>query len=216
MYDKEAEKCYELYYYTSSTQSGLYLWSHHSSEASLVNGKSDYGTAKFSDVAFYIPHSGKFICEAAHLTGTGRVRIPGGGYTIKDANTRETLSTVAAGQDMTFKLRNDTEAAIGHTYVEYQPIGDNGRRIHFGGGVDTGFSGKTITWTFPAELAGLNGSGVIHNYKSTAEQLSIGVPYVELVSEDGYITAVKYKIVTASDISTVITPSYTTDFSFLH
>lgn len=213
-YDEEVEKAYRWYYYTSSTQSGLYLYDRHSSTAALVNGKSSYNNAKFSSVALFIPNDGIFVCEARHLTDAGRITIPGGGYTLNDADTEETLGTVAAGQDMTYKLRNDGMASIGSTYVEYQPIGDNGRRIHFGGGSDTGFSGKTLTWTFPEELAGLNGSGVVHAYKSTAEQLTVGVPYIEVVSEDGYITAINYKIVTASDTSTAITPSYTTDFAF--
>ena len=212
-YDEEIDKEYDWYYCTS-TQSGLYLYDRHSSTAALVNGKSSYNNAKFSSIAFFIPNDGIVVCEARHLTDTGRITVTGGGYTINDADTLDTLSTVAAGQDMTFKLRNDGMASIGTTYVEYQPIGDNGRRIQFGGGADTGFNGKTISWTFPADLAGFNGRGVVHNYKSTAEQLNIGVPYVELVSEDGYITSVNYKIVTASNTSTAITPSYRTDFSF--
>ena len=63
-YDEEVEKCYEWYYYTSSTQSGLYLWHRHASDAALVNGKSSYNNAKFSDVEFYFPNSGDFLCEA--------------------------------------------------------------------------------------------------------------------------------------------------------
>ena len=210
-YDEEVEKCYEWYYYTSSTQSGLYLWHRHASDAALVNGKSSYNNAKFSNVKFYFTNSGDFLCEAKHITDTGRVTIPGGGYTIKDAYTEEILNTIASGTDMTFRLKNDIEAKFGNTYIEYSPTNDSGRRIHFSGGAETGLNGKTITWTFPAEL-NLSGSGTIPNYKSTAEQLISGVPYLEAVSEDGYITALNYKIVTPQDTSTALTPSYRTDF----
>ena len=111
------------------------------------------------------------------------------------------------------KLRFDSEGAIGDEYLEYWPVNDSGRLVAFAGGAETGLNGKTISWTFPAEL-NLDGSGTIPNYKTTAEQLASGVPYIEVISEDGYITAVNYKIVTASDTSKAITPSYRTDFRF--
>ena len=214
-YDEEVEKGYYWEYCKSSEMPELYLWTRHASDASLVNGKSDYATAKFSDVGFYIDNDRTFICEEQHLTDTGRITIPGGGYTIKDAETKETLGTAADGTDITLRLRNDSDAFFGKLSVEYQPISDNGRRIVFGGGADTGLNGKTISWTFPAELAEFNGSGVVPNYRSTSEQLASGVPYIEVVSEDGYITAVNYKIVRASDTSTAITPSYDIDFAFI-
>ena len=213
VYDEEADKCYNWNYFTPTEPTKMYLWTHHVSEASLVNGKSDYSGAKFSNVFFDVENANSVIAESKHLTDAGRVTVPGGGYELKDIDTEETLSTVAAGTNMTFKLKNNADATLGDDYLEYDPANDSGTRVVFAGGAETGLNGKTISWTFPAEL-NFNGSGVIPNYKSTSEQLASAVPYVEIVSEDGYITALNYKIVTASNTSTAITPNYRTDFNF--
>ena len=207
-YDEATEKIYSWNFYVAE-QPELYLWPYHASETSLVNGKSDYSNAKFSYVAFLIENKNPAICEEKHFTDAGRVTIPGGGYTLKNFETGETLNTVAG--DTTFKLKFDDEGAIGDEYIEYWPVDDSGTDLVFAGGAETGLNGKNITWTLPAEL-NLNGNGVIPTHKTTAAQLETGVPYIELVSADGYITAVNYKIVKSSDTSTAITPSYDTDF----
>ena len=200
-----------MWNYYTQIDPDMYLWKRHASDASLINGKSDYSSAKFSNVFFSLENSNFSRTEAKHFTDTGRVTIPGGGYTLVDADTGATLSTVTG--NATMKLRFDSEGAVGDEYVEYWPIDDSGNLTAFAG-TETALNGKTISWTFPGELANLSGSGVIPNYKTTAQQLATGVPYVELVSEDGYITAVNYKIVTASDTSTAITPNHRTDFRF--
>ncbi|MBQ6114053.1 MAG: putative Ig domain-containing protein [Synergistaceae bacterium] len=210
-YDEPVEKGYLWHYYAPSEPASLYLWIRHASDASLVNGKSDYSTAKFSDVAFYLPNSSPVIAEAKYFTDAGRVTIPNGEYTLKDADTGETLSTVTGNTAL--KLKFDAEGTVGGEYLEYHTVNDNGRFVALAGRAETDLNGKKLTWTFPAEL-NLDGSGTVPNYKSTAQQLASGVPYIELVSEDGYVTAVKYKIVTASDTSTAITPAYRTDFTF--
>ena len=208
-YDEATQKIYTWDYYVQSDP-GMYLWKRHASDASLINGKSDYSGAKFSNVFFIVENSNTIDTEARHFTDTGRVTIPGGGYTLVDADTGETLSTVTG--DATMKLRFDSEGGIGDDYLEYWLIDDSGNLTAFAGGAETGLNGKTISWTFPGELANLSGSGVIPNYKTTAQQLATAVPYVEVISKDGYITAVNYKIVTASDTSTAITPNHRTDF----
>ena len=208
-YDEAVAKHYTWNYLVQSAPD-VYLWKRHASDASLVNGKSDYSSAKFSNVFFEIENRSPAVAEVKHFTDAGRITIPGGGYTLVDADTGATLSTVTG--NATMKLRFDSQGALGADYIEYWPIDDSGNFVAFAGGAETGLNGKTISWTFPGELAELNGSGVIPNYKTTAQQLATGVPYVEIVSEDGYITAVNYKIVTASDTSTAITPNHRTDF----
>lgn len=210
-YDEEAEKTYSWYYYVE-LDPDMSLWHRHASNASLVNGKSSYNNAKFANLFFsHESRAPLIMTETKHFTDSGSVTIPGGGYTLVDADTGETLSTITG--NTTLKLRFDSEGAIGDEYLEYWPVNDSGRLVSFAGGAETGLNGKTISWTFPSEL-NLDGSGTIPNYKSTVEQLSSGVPYIELVSEDGYITAVNYRIVTASDTSRAITPLYRTDFRF--
>ena len=211
-YDEEVEKAYRWYYYTS-TQPKMYLWNHHASNAALVNGKASYNNAKFSDIFFDVETENAALTESRHFTGEGRITVPGGGYTLKYSNSGETLYDVAAGTDMTFALKTYSSTKVGDSYLEYEAIDTNGQYLEFGGEAESSLPGKTLTWTFPAEL-NMNGSGTIKNFDTTAEQLVSGVPYVEVISEDGYITAVNYKIVTASDTSKAITPSYRTDFTF--
>ncbi len=212
-YDEEVEKAYNWHYYVPSEPASLYLWSHHASNASLVNGKSDYSTTKFSDIFFDVETANAVITDSGHFTNAGRVTIPGGGYTLKDSDTGTILSTVPAGTDKTFALNPYSGMKIGDTYVEYEAVDDGGKYLEFSEEAESSLPGKIITWTFPAEL-NMNGSGVIKSFKTTAQQLTSGVPYVEVVSEDGYITALNYKIVTANDTATAITPGYRTDFNF--
>ena len=212
-YDEEVEKCYGWYYYTSSTQPKMYLWSHHVSNAALVNGKSSYNNAKFSDIFFDVETENAAVTDSRHFTNEGRITIPGGGYTLKDSDTGNVLSNVAQGTDMTFALKIYKGAILGDSYLEYEAADSSGKYLEFADGAEANLPGKTLTWTFPAEL-NMSGSGTIKNFDTTAEQLASGVPYVEVISEDGYITGLNYKIVKASDTSTAITPAYRTDFNF--
>ena len=70
---------------------------------------------------------------------------------------------------------------------------------------------RPLTWTFQTEFC-FSGSGNIQDFKSTAEQFSSGALYFEIVSQDENITAINYRLVTSSDTSTAVTPSYRTDF----
>ncbi len=121
--------------------------------------------------------------------------------------------SVPAGESRTYKLRMYNGVTLDDDYVEYQPVDDSGINLAFSGGAEKGLNGQTVSWTFPEELK-LDGNATVCNFKSTAEQLAQGVPYVELVSADGYITAVNYRIVTSQNTSTAINPSYRTDFRF--
>ena len=208
-YDEEVEKCYVWWFYTS-TQSNFYLWNRHTSNASLINGKSDYRNAKFSEVYFSVENEHTLV-EAKNLTGAGRITVPGGGYTLLDVDTNETLETIKG--DKTFSLKISRRTNIGDADIAFLPVNDEGKYVSLIGEDETSLNGKMITWTFPSDPS-INGSVVFPSYKTTQEQLASGVPYIEIVSEDGYITAVNYKIVTSSDTSTAITPSYRTDFVF--
>lgn len=201
-----------LWYFCKPSTPEPYVVENFMFRASIVNGKANYSDARFESLFFDI-QADSVIAEARHFTADASVTIPGGGYSLMDDNTGEELGvTIPEGTDKTFKLRMHKALAPGSSWVEYQPIYDNGANLTFSGGGEN-LAGRTLTWTFPAEL-GLSGSATISNFKSTAEQLSSGTPYFEIVSKDGYITAINYRIVTASDTSTAITPSYRTDFRF--
>ena len=202
--------CTNLWLFCKPLTPETWIYENHVFDASLVNGRSDYSNAKF-DALFIAVEADCLFAEAKHFTNEeGRVTIPGGNYNLGDDDTEEPIGSVPNDTDRTYRLRMTSAVAPGDTYVEYQPIDDSGRNIAFTGNAETSLPGKTITWTFPAEF-GFNGSAALSSFKSTAEQLASGVPYVELVSADGKLTAVKYKIVRASDTSTAITPSYRTD-----
>ncbi len=199
-----------LWYFCKPSTPEPSLYQSNSFKASIVNGKSDYSNARF-DGLFFLIEANNVMVEARHFTAEGSVTIPGGGYSLRDDNTDEELGvTIPTGTDKTFKLMMHRSAAPGDTYIEYQPVDENDTILNFAGGAEN-LAGRTLTWTLPAEL-NLSGSEALSNFKSTSQQLAQGVPYVELVSADGKLTAINYKIVTASDTSTAITPSYRTDF----
>ena len=199
------------WYFRKPSEPNPYLWKNHLNRASLINGKSDYSDGKFFALALYV-NVDNILTEAKHFTNEGRMTIPGGGYSLRDDDKGEELGvTVPAGTDREYVLGVDDGNYILDTFIDYQPTDDNGTSLTFSGGAETGLNGRTVTWTFPAGL-NLDGSGVIPNFKSTAEQLASGVPYVEIVSRDNGNVTVNYRIVTPSDTSTAIAPSYRTDF----
>jgi len=207
-YEPDAAKNY-LWYFCKPLTPEPYIGENFMFRASMVNGKANYSSARFASLFFDI--EADIIAEARHFTADASVTIPGGGYSLNDDNTGKELDvTVPEGTDKAFKLRMHRGVAPGDSYVEYQPIDENGVNLDFSGGAEK-LAGRTLTWTFPAELR-LSGSGTISSFKSTSQQLAEGVPYFEIVSRDGNITAINYKIVTASDTSTAVTPSYRTDF----
>lgn len=193
-----------------------YLWSNHLSEASLINGRSSYESAEFYGIHIDVERE-NMLLEAKHLSDSGRITISGGGYTVREDEPDEirNIRTVASGQDTSFvlEMNKNTEVDIGGaSRAHYYPF-DGGKRFVLAGGAEKGLNGKAVSWTFP-DAPELNGSAVMPNFKSMNEQLAQGVPYIELVSADGNITAINYRIVTVSNTSAAIEPSYSTDFRF--
>lgn len=206
------ENCTYEWHFCKPSNPTTWLWQNHISDASLTNGKSDYSTAHFNGLYFDVRAEEQIVVEEKHFTDAGRFTIPGGGYTLKDDDTYKELGvSVPAGSSRTYNLRMYNGVTLDDDYVEYQPIDSNGINLVFSGGAEKGLNGQTVSWTFPAALS-LDGGATVFNFKSTAEQLAQGVPYVEVVSADGNITAVNYRIVTSRDTSTAINPSYRTDF----
>ncbi|MBQ7169737.1 MAG: putative Ig domain-containing protein [Synergistaceae bacterium] len=199
------------WYFCKPSEPEPWLFENHGFHASLVNGKSDYSDVKFNCIFFDVQANRGIIAEAKHFTADASMTIPGGGYSLGDDNTDEELGvTIPAGTDKTFKLRMGRSMAPGDSYVEYQPIDDNGVNLHFRGGAEK-LVGRTLTWTFPEEL-GLSGSAKVSSFKSVVQQLAGEVPYVELVSSDGKLTAVNFRMVASSDTSTALNLPYRTNF----
>ena len=212
-----AERIYQ-WYFCKPSEPETWLYENHTFNASLVNGKSDYSKARFVEMFFDVQADESIIAEARHFMTEGSLTIPGGGYTLgNNSETRdenipgEVLETIPAGTDKAFTLKMRRNVAPGDTYLEYQPIDENGVLIDFRKDAETNLPGRTITWTFPTEPS-LNGSATISSFKSTAQQLAEGVPYIELVSADGKLTAVNFRMVTSSDTSRALALPYRTNF----
>ncbi len=211
-YEIDGKETTNHWFFKKSSDPKTWLWQNSVSKASLVNGKSNYKDAKFAHLYFDILADEGIVVEAKHFTNEGRMTIPGGGYSLCDDDTGEELGiTVGTGSDRTYKLRMYDGVTLDNSYLEYQPVDDNGINLAFSGGAEKGLNGRTITWTFPSELK-MNGSAIVNNFRSTAEQLAQGVPYVEVVSSDGKITAMNYRLVTSQNTSATVQPSYRTDF----
>lgn len=211
-YEIDGRETTNMWYFSKSSDPEPWLWQNHVNEASLVNGKSDYSNARFEYLFFDVQADEGIVVEAKHFTNEGVMSIPGGGYTLVDDDTGDEVGvTIECGADKTYALRIYDGVTLDDSYLEYQPVYENGIKLAFGGGAETGLNGRTITWTFPNELK-LSGSAVVNNFRSTAEQLARGVPYVEVVSADGKITAINYRLVTSQNTSETVYPSYRTDF----
>lgn len=195
----------------------LSVWGCYETEAKLIDGKSDYSNPKFYGLWLDIETDNYVMAEAKHFMTEGRLTIPGGGYSIRDDDTEEIIDEVSTGTSKTFKLGIYKTLHIDQGWLEYDTLSDSGKNIVFAGEAENTFKGRNVTWTFPAAL-NMNGSAVIPNYKSVNEQLADCVPYIEVVSQDGNVTAINYKLVKASDTSTALQPSYDTDFriSIMH
>ena len=215
-FDEDAEKIH-TWKFSRLDEPELSLWSTYESDAKLIDGKSDYSDATFYGLTLTVETDNSILAEAKHFTDAGRITISGGGYTLRDDDTEEIIASVDAGKDMTFNLGMYRELHIDKSWLEYGLRNGDSRVVVLAGGAETELGGRTVTWTFPAEL-NMDGSATIPRYKSVSEQLASCVPYIEVTSEDGKITAVNYKLVNPQDTSTALQPSYRTDFkiSILH
>ena len=204
--------------FTNRDDPQMRLFVMHESEAQLINGKADYSKTSFYGLQFTVEsdYPNTFLAEAKHFTNEGRITISGGGYSVRDDESEKIIDTVASGTSKTFSLNMYRERHIDNSWLEYTLCDEGLNVVELAGGAETGLNGKTVSWTFPDEL-NMNGSGVIPSFKSVKEQLAECVPYIDVVSSDGNITAINYKLIKATDSSTV-TPSYRTDFriSIMH
>ena len=198
----------------------LYRGGTPSIRAGLTDGKSDYTYARYeatnvADIAMW-----PAIVDEKYLTD-GTFTIKGGGtFAIRDAD-GETIRTFNS-PDVDITLPLTTRTPLGNSYIEFGYMTE-GYRKEYWKYVDDAYStrttwfmdetgslnGKEVSWTFP-KAPELNGSGKITAAKKLSEQFDKSTggffPYVEIVSADGYITAVNYRLVQSRDIATAYDP----------
>ena len=169
-----------------------YLWSNHMTSSRLVDGRSFYEGSGFNRLYLDVEDDDTAATDA-HVNATGTMTIVGGSYTFWNGTDYEDVS----GTIKSFPLKAIMSA--GDDYLEYQPINDAGKSIEaFYGAAETGLNGREVRWEFPA-MPELDGKATVPNFRSTAQQLSTYVPYVELVRSGGNVTGVNWRIVHPSD-----------------
>ena len=186
--------------------------------ARLVDGKADYTYASVGGVDLGSVGALANPVEAKNLV-EGTLTIPGGGYELLDDNLN-VIREVPKGEDVELTLRTSGNflgdsglgalsfgpQSEGYRKVDYNYILNNCIQTRFIGFRDNDgvLAGKNITWNFPSGSGVKNGSATIPSYKSLEEQMKPGTgffPYIEIVSKDGCLTEVKYRIVQSPDIS---------------
>lgn len=174
--------------FASAVAAEPYLWAPHYSEADIVDGRAVYDVAEFAHVSMGVDDDDVTATEE-HAKAKGTLTLVGGNYTFWNGTEEEEV----AGTVKTFGLIPDG-IEVGEKGLYYVPANGQGEDIVFQGAADTGLKGKEVRWEFPS-LPALNGKARVPAFRSTAEQLTSYVPYVELVRSGSDITGVKWRLV---------------------
>ncbi len=177
-------------------------------EVPVINGKVEYKYAryKYTDLGLTILN---LIAEPKYYV-IGKLEIGDGDYVLVN-------NDIEIGKDDIY-LVNYSIMGNNSTYlpltkdiirpVDFNYLGNryNPRQIYVKDATGSALSGKKVTWTFPE--SGLNGEAVMPDFMSLEEMFSPEgfYPYIEYVSNDNYITAVKYRFVQSPDIETAYKP----------
>ncbi|MBQ7220211.1 MAG: hypothetical protein IJS28_04445 [Synergistaceae bacterium] len=188
----------------------------------LRDGRPDYTRRYINDIGFSPSMGASFrINEAKYLTSEGRGTLPAGRYIMCAISESEIAKFTSASpinvtriEDAENSFLVESESSITFPLLPMTRFGEG--YLNFGSFLNLAapdggtLSGKTITYTFPDEL-NLNCSQVIPAYRSIDEQLASFVPYVDVVSADGMISAVNYRLVQLDDLQTPYNPGVSYD-----
>ena len=200
-------------------------------DAKILNGKTVYDDAKFSYMSLYLNKvydnsqssleraEAKIIREneerqRALSEGRNPKDISGVNAIISNDDGKliiEDAFTIEAGP-LGYYFSNGGYVEP-NTAVTYDLI-DNGysyspyksQYIYLHDSSDVAMKNREMTWEFPAELSHLNGGITLNKLRSVEDQLETAVPYFEFIkpNSDGKFTAVKYRLVKASDTSKAV------------
>ena len=138
------------------------FWARHYSDAELVNGESNYDNARFSHVYLQF-NDDDTVATQAHVDAAGTLTLSGGNYTWPAGTVTKT--------EQNFTLAAD-DIEVDDKSLSYTTVDDDGNAFVFTGAADTGMNGVPAKWVSTAATE-LNGNGVIPNFTSTQNQLTV-------------------------------------------
>lgn len=185
----------------SDMKSGV--WYRYTSLADLVNGKTDFSNARYygTQLTVWINSA-----DYTNIPATQEYMDLRGTFTINSGDYIfiQNGKVVSAKGGTTFELVPDM--SLGDSDVSYAP-GSDDKNIKLISGPDGGLNSADVSWTFPGDYSYLSQSNVtLPTFKTTAEQLTSFIPYVELTLSDdnSTVTGFKWRLVKSPDLTTAI------------
>ena len=172
----------------------------------LIDGQPQYKYARYNYTN--ITTGATNVLVEPQYYGIGRLEIEDGDYVLVNNDIEISgkdiplISTSLLGNNAEYQpMTREIYRAMGYDYTGQ-------RLIYVRDATGSALSGKKVKWTFPDEISALNGERTMPDFKSIDEQFSSEgfFPYIEFVSEDNNITAIKYRFVQSPDIDTPYKP----------
>ena len=172
----------------------------------LIDGQPGYKYARYNYTN--ITTGATNVIVEPKYYGIGKLEIEDGDYVLVNNDIEMSgkdiplISTSLLGNNAEYQpMTREIYRAMGFDYTGQ-------RLIYVRDATGSALSGKKVKWTFPEEISALNGERTMPDFKSLDEQFSSEgfFPYIEFVSEDNYITAIKYRFVQSPDIETPYKP----------
>lgn len=163
----------------------------HSNATFLIDGKPAYDNAYFRQIEFWFEDNRPQTDQ--DLTTIGSLMIQNASYHYFDENGNRINVN---NEDRSFNL-----CFVGgdSSYVEFAPKTTNNKFIYFRGAAESGLINKTFLWKLTTDEAVPYVQEIVPNFRSTAEQLTSFVPYIEIGSN-----GISWRMINASDPSKAV------------
>ena len=158
-----------------SAFAGLPVHEIHNSKVDIVNGITDFSTAKFSHLEIFFASSDAEVKEH-HLHVTGNLKLSSGNYSYWDG--LNVIHNSGEGRTLKLALGNDITQTGSHQSIKFIPVNDSGEQIYFYSEADSGLNGVEATWRL-TDAKEFNSYTNLPTLRQTARQLSTFVPYIE-------------------------------------
>ena len=169
----------------------------------FTDGKTDFSNARYYGNLVYVNiHSADYSPIPAtqeYMDLRGTFTINSGDYIFLQNG-----KVVSAKGGTTFELVPDM--SLGDSGLTYT-LGSGDRQVKLISGPDGGLNSADVSWTFPGDYSYLSQSNVtLRTFKTTAEQLTSCIPYVELTlsNDNSTVTGFKWRLVKSPDLTTAI------------
>ena len=156
---------------------GLGLYEIHHSRANIVSGIVDYTSARFSRLEIFVASNDADVKEN-HLHSTGTLKFSSGIYSYWDG--LNLVDNVGEARTLKLALGNNITQTGTHQSIKFIPVNDAGEQVYFYGNADSGLNAVETVWRMN-NAKDFNGYMNLPNIRSTSEQLSTFVPYIEYI-----------------------------------